>query len=74
MNLTNKSAALLGRTLATSLHQCGNNTVMRGAVMDTKNNLLDEITSSVTRCAVIQAYSETLDKLEPLQNGARWTY
>lgn len=73
MNLSNKAAAILGRTLASSLHQASTNHVMRGAIIDTKNNLLDEITKSTTRLAVEKAYSEKLDKLEPLQKGARWS-
>lgn len=74
MNLSNKAAAILGRTLATSLHQAGTNHVMRGAIIDTKNNVLSEITKRTTQLAVDKAYFETLDKLEPLQKGARWSF
>ena len=74
MNLSNKAAFELGRNVAASLHHCGTNHVMRGAIIMAKTDIVCSITKPATRIEFDRGYSTTLDVLEPLQNGARWSY
>lgn len=72
MNLSNKAAFELGRNIATTLHHCGTNHVMRGAIIMVKDDIRYSITKPATRIEFDRGYSTTLDVLEPLQQGARW--
>jgi hypothetical protein len=74
MNLSNKAAFELGRTMATTLHHCGTDHVMRGAIIMVKTDIVCSIHKPETRIEFDRGYSTTLDVLEPLQNGARWSY
>jgi hypothetical protein len=73
MNLSNKAAFELGRTLATSIHTSGGtNPVVRGGMLDAKNDILDSIPKPETRLELRRGFDSTLDLLEPLHRGARW--
>jgi len=72
MNLSNKAAFELGRSLATSLHiSGGTNPVIRGGILMARNDILDAITKSETRWELRRGFDSTMDVLEPLQQGAR---
>ena len=73
MNLSMKAARELGEILARTLHDY-TLPEQRGVVIDTKNNVTIALPNSEQRIALERSYCATLDKLEPLQNGARWTY
>jgi len=71
MNLSNKAAFELGRSLATSLHiSGGTNPVIRGGILMARNDILDAITKSETRWELRRGFDSTMDVLEPLQQGA----
>jgi hypothetical protein len=72
MKLSNKAAAILGRQLATSLHINGRNLDARRAMVDTKADIMANIHKVETRIVLDTAYYDTLDTLEPLQDGAKW--
>ena len=74
MNLSKKAAFELGRTLATSIHTSGGtNPVVRGGMLDAKNDILDNIPNTETRLELRRGFDTTLDTLEPLPlGGARW--
>ena len=74
MNLSNKAAFELGRNIATTLHHCGTDHVRRGAIIMVKTDIRCSITKPATRVEFDRGYSTTLDAIEPLQQGARWSY
>ena len=74
MNLSNKAAFELGRNIATTLHHCGTDHVMRGAIIMVKTDIYLSITKPATRIEFERGYRTTLDAIEPLQQGARWAY
>jgi hypothetical protein len=47
---------------------------MRGAIIMVKTDIVCSIHKPETRIEFDRGYSTTLDVLEPLQNGARWSY
>jgi hypothetical protein len=73
MNLSLRAARELGEILARALHDYAQPD-QRGAVIDAKNNIASALPNSGQRVALERSYYATLDKLEPLQSGARWTY
>jgi hypothetical protein len=73
MNLSLKAAKELGDILARTLHGY-TLPEQRGVVIDTKNSIASALPNSEQRIALDRSYCDTLDKLEPLQNGARWAY
>jgi hypothetical protein len=73
MNLSNKAAFELGRSLATSIHTSGGtNPVVRGGMLMVMNDILDNIPKPETRWELRRGFDNTLDALEPLHGGARW--
>jgi hypothetical protein len=72
MNLSIKAAKQLGERLARSLHEAGNDSVKRGAILDAKSDVLGIIPKWETQTAVDDAFKATLDVLEPLLSGRRW--